>query len=131
MRRYTQSAVAMMLLCFIAGCSSEAGKEAKDQAKASSPAVSDVSFFSGARLISGDGTALLENASFIVENGKFTSIGKKEDVKPPKGAGRVDLEGRTVMPVLINLHGHAGLNNGASFSPKNYKRESVLADLNR
>ena len=128
MRRYTQSAIGMMLLCFLAGCSSEASK---DETKASTAPASDVTFFSGARLIPGDGTAATENASFIVENGKFASIGKKEDVKPPKGAARVDLEGRTVMPVLINLHGHVGLNSGASFSPKNYTRESVLADLSR
>src|SRR5438093_4045089 len=127
MRRYTQSAIGMMLLCFIAGCSSEASKDEK----ASTAQASDVTFFSGARVIPGDGSPALENASVIVENGKFTSIGKKEDVKPPKGAARVDLEGRTVMPVLINLHGHAGLNTGASFDAKNYTRESVLADLNR
>jgi len=127
MRRYTQSAIGMMLLCFLAGCSSEASKDEK----ASTAQASDVTFFSGARVIPGDGSPALENASFIVENGKFTSIGKKEDVKPPKGAARVDLEGRTVMPVLVNLHGHAGLNTGASFNPKNYTRESVLADLNR
>src|SRR5207249_9997777 len=65
------------------------------------------------------------------ENGKITQLGGKNEVKPPKGSGRVELNGQTIMPVLVNLHGHVGLNNGSSFGPENYKRDSVTADLNR
>jgi imidazolonepropionase-like amidohydrolase len=125
MKRYTQLVMAATLFWMIAGCSSEA----TDQAKPAE--VVDVTFFSGARLIPGDGSAPIEDATFIVENGKITSLGGKNEVKPPKGAGRVELIGQTIMPVMFNLHGHAGLNNGSSFGPENYKRESVTADLNR
>jgi imidazolonepropionase-like amidohydrolase len=126
MKRYTHLVMAATLFWVIAGCSSEA--PSKDQAK---PAVVDVTFFSGARLIPGDGSAPIEDATFIVENGKITGIGGKNELKPPKGSGRIELTGQTVMPVLFNLHGHVGLNNGSSFGPENYKRESVTADLNR
>lgn len=125
MKRYTHLVIAAALLWLIAGCSSEASK---DQAQ---PAVVDVTFYSGARLIPGDGGAPIEDATFIIENGKFTAIGGKNEVKPPKGSGRVELTGQTIMPVLFNLHGHVGLNNGSSFGPENYKRDSIMADLNR
>jgi imidazolonepropionase-like amidohydrolase len=126
MKRYTQLAMAATLFLAVAGCS-----EAPSADNASQPAAVDITFFSGARLIPGDGSAPIEEATFIVENGKITAIGGRNEVKPPKGAGRVELNGQTVMPVLFNLHGHVGLNNGSSFGPENYKRESVTADLNR
>jgi imidazolonepropionase-like amidohydrolase len=127
MKRYTLLAMAAMLLGVIAGCSSESSNGTDNAA----PATVDVTFFSGGRLIPGDGSAPIEEATFIVENGKITQVGGRNEVKPPKGSGRVELNGQTIMPVLVNLHGHIGLNNGSSFGPANYKRDSVTADLNR
>ena len=127
MKRYTHLVMAAALFPLIAGCSSE--EASTDQA--AKPAVVEVTFFSGARLIPGDGSAPIEDATFIVEGGKIVSIGGRNELKAPKGSGRVELIGQTVMPVLVNLHGHVGLNNGSSFGPENYKRESVTADLNR
>src|SRR5436190_24396205 len=128
MKRYTLWVMAATLLGVIAGCSSESGSGTDT---ASKPATVDVTFFSGGRLIPGDGKAPIEEATFIVENGKITQLGGKNEVKAPKGSGRVELNGQTIMPVLVNLHGHVGLNNGSSFGPENYKRDSVVADLNR
>jgi len=128
MKRYTLLVLAAMLFGVIAGCSSESSNGNDNAAK---PAAVDITFYSGARLIPGDGSAPIEEATFIVENGKITQVGGKNEVKPPKGAGRVELNGQTIMPVLVNLHGHVGLNNGSSFGPENYKRDSVTADLNR
>lgn len=45
----------------------------------------------------------------------------------PKGAARVDLSGKTVMPTLVNAHSHPGYQN----SQRNYSYENYLADLNR
>ena len=125
MKRYAQSVLVGMLLWFFPGCSSEPDKAAPKSAAA------DITFFSGARFIAGDGSAPIEGATFIVENGKITAVGQRNELKPPKGSGRIELEGQTVIPVFVNLNAHVGLNTGASFSSKNYKRESVMADLNR
>jgi hypothetical protein len=48
-----------------------------------------VTVFEGARLIVGDGSAV-ENAAFIVENGRFTAVGRNGEVAFPPGAARVD-----------------------------------------
>jgi imidazolonepropionase-like amidohydrolase len=64
--------------------------------------------FEGARLIVGDGSAPIENSAFLVENNKFTRIGKKGELQPPAGAVRVDLSGKTVMPALVDAHTHLG-----------------------
>ena len=62
--------------------------------------------FEGARLIVGDGSALIEDAVFVVENGRFTHAGRRGDVQIPGGATRVDLSGKTVMPAIVNTHMH-------------------------
>lgn len=63
--------------------------------------------FEGARLITGDG-AVVENSAFVIQNGKFISVGKKGRVKAPAGATRVDLNGKTVMPAIVDTHTHLG-----------------------
>ena len=69
--------------------------------------------FEGARLITGDGAAPVENAAFIVEGNKFSRIGRKGELKAPDQAVRVDLTGKTVMPAIIDTHAHFGLTRGA------------------
>lgn len=71
-------------------------------------AQSGATLFEGARLIDGNGGAPIENSAFVVQNGKFTAVGKKGEVKAPQGAARVDLSGKTVMPTLIDDHTHLG-----------------------
>src|SRR6058998_2041692 len=129
MKRYTKSLLAGMLVSFLAGCSSESGSESKSDKK--QQATSDITFYFGARVIPGDGSPVIEDATFIVSNGKFTALGKKGEVTPPKGSGRIDLTGRTLTPVFFNLQAQPGLSNGPSYGPKNYGRESVIADLDR
>jgi imidazolonepropionase-like amidohydrolase len=67
----------------------------------------------------------------IIEDGIITQVGKKGELFAPKNALPIDLEGKTIAPLLINLHGYPGLGNLSEFGAKNYKRESLSADLNR
>ena len=129
MKRYTKSLIMVMLICFLAACSPESGNEGNSDKK--QQATSDTTFYFGGRLFPGDGSPVIEDATFIVSNGKFTAVGKKGEVTPPKGSGRIDLTGRTITPVFFNLQAQPGLNNGSSYGPKNYNRESVMADLER
>jgi imidazolonepropionase-like amidohydrolase len=68
---------------------------------------SGATLFEGARLIPGDGSAAIENSAFLVENNRFSKVGRKGQVQAP-GAARVDLTGKTVMPALVNAHNHLG-----------------------
>jgi imidazolonepropionase-like amidohydrolase len=130
MRRYVKSLSALVLVSFLAGCGGDPGGDTKGDGKQSA-STSDTSFFYGGRFIPGDGSPAIEEASFIVTNGKFTSIGKKGEVSPPKGSARIELTGRTVTPVFINLSTQPGMNNGAQYGTKNYNRDSMTADLSR
>jgi imidazolonepropionase-like amidohydrolase len=60
----------------------------------------------GARVIDGTGRAAIEQATVIVSNGRIQEIGPASSVKVPAGATRVDVAGKTIVPGLINSHGH-------------------------
>jgi imidazolonepropionase-like amidohydrolase len=65
-----------------------------------------VTIFEGARLIVGDGSAAIEDSSFIVNGTRFTQVGRAGQVQVPAGARRVDLRGKTVMPAIVDTHTH-------------------------
>ena len=94
---------------------------------------SNVTLFEGARLITGDAGAPIENSAFVVENNVFTRVGRKGEVALPAGATRVDLTGKTVMPALIDLHGHLGYQNLAegTMSKETFTTENLIDHLQR
>jgi len=92
----------------------------------------NVTVFEGARLITGNGS-IIENSAFIVENNRFTSVGRRVDMLVPAGAARVELSGKTVMPTMIDLHGHIGYQNVAAgtMSKETYTRANLIDHLQR
>ena len=93
----------------------------------------DAILFKGARLITGDGSAPIEDAAFLVENGQFTQVGRTGALQDPEGARHVDLNGKTVMPALIDLHTHLGWTviSTNSTGPDTYTRGNLVDHLNR
>ncbi len=87
--------------------------------------------YEGARLIPGDGSAAIDDSAFLVERGVITRIGRKGGLSAAGGIKRVDLTGKTVMPALINAHGHPGFQKGLTYAAANYTRENIMDDLNR
>src|SRR5258707_1180725 len=84
------------------------------QARTGAPVAADVAVvYEGARLITGDGRAPIENSAFVVQNDRFTQVGRKGTVKGPAGATHVDLTGKTVMPGKVDTHGHFGFQHVA------------------
>jgi imidazolonepropionase-like amidohydrolase len=84
------------------------------------PATGGVTVFTGARVITGDGAAPIQNGAFIVNGGRFSWVGVLGDAKIPAGAARVDLSGKTVIPALIDTHTHLSAT-----------REELVNDLQR
>src|SRR2546428_10880668 len=86
-----------------------------------------VTVFEGARLITGDGRAPIENSAFIVENNQFTRVGRRGELQVP-AAARVDLTGKTVMPTMVDLHRHIGFQNVAegAMSKEIFTRENLI-----
>ena len=87
--------------------------------------------FEAERIIPGDGSAAIEGAAFLVENGTITRIGRRNEIALPAGARRIDLGNKTVMPALISTHVHPGFQMGLGYFAKNFTRDNIVDDLNR
>jgi imidazolonepropionase-like amidohydrolase len=87
--------------------------------------------FEGARLITGDGRAPIEDSAILVENGSVVRVARRGAIALPANARRVDLAGKTIIPGLVLAHGHIGYLKGTTFAAENYTRDNLLDHLNR
>ena len=65
-----------------------------------------VKAFTGARLIDGTDRGPIADATILVRGGRIVAAGPSSSVQVPDGAERIALNGKTVIPGLINAHGH-------------------------
>src|SRR5579862_9899856 len=85
--------------------------------------------FVGARLIDGTGKPAIEHATLIIRNGHVEAVGPSSRIKPPVRAERIDMTGKTIMPGLVNAHGHVADTMGLKAGPEFYTRENLLRQL--
>ena len=100
-------------LSLIAACSGAVTNQAPEGA--------GVTVFEGARVIVGDGSAPIENATIVVRETEIAQVGPAGQVQVPEGATRVDLSGKTVMPAILDSHVHL----------RSQMRETLIEDLQR
>lgn len=93
------AALILYLFSFDALLAQSAGKNADAQ----NPADAGQAWV-GARIIDGTGRAAIENATLVIRNGRIVAVGMK--VKLPRGVQKIDAGGKTIIPGLINAHGH-------------------------
>jgi imidazolonepropionase-like amidohydrolase len=79
-------------------------------------------------LIDGEGGAPRRDVALIVDGEKIRSITDAK-IEPPKGTTVIDLSGKTIMPEIINAHGHLGLLKGTKMSAANYTKDNVERHL--
>jgi imidazolonepropionase-like amidohydrolase len=89
--------------------------------------------FEGARLITGDGSAPIENSAFVIQGDAFTRVGRRGQVQIPAGAKRVNLSGKTVIPGKVDLHGHIGYQHDwdGTMAKEYFTRENLIDHLQR
>ena len=82
----------------------------------------------GARVIDGKG-GMIDRATIIVRDGKIAAIGQATSVQVPEGSQRIDVAGATIIPGLVNAHGHLTAANGMRNDPAGYTRDGLLRQL--
>src|SRR5262249_6180164 len=122
MRRRRSSCAHLLAVVLLAAAASPAAAQA--------PAVT---VFEGARLIIGDGGTPIEDSAFVVEGSRIREVGRKGALTVPAGARRVDLTGKTVMPAIVDAHGHPGFLDmvTGTMAKENFTRENYIDHLER
>ena len=83
--------------------------------------------FVGGRVIDGTGRTI-DNGVVVVNGGKITAVGTAS-TPVPAGATRVDLKGKTILPGLVNAHGHVAATTGLRSDQASYTRDNLLRQL--
>ena len=110
MRNITVTAILTLTIAFSAG-----------------RAAAQTTAFVGGRVIDGTGR-VIDNGTVVISGGRITAVGPASTAVPA-GATRVDLKGKTIMPGLINAHGHVPATTGLRTDPASYTRDNVLRQL--
>ena len=83
--------------------------------------------FTGGMIIDGTDAAPLADGVLVITDGRVRSIGPASEVSIPADAERIDVGGKTIMPGMVNAHGHVGDTLGLETG--HYSRENVLNQL--
>lgn len=93
---------------------------------AKSPSPKGLVAITGATIITMDGNKVIDNGVIIVENNRIKKVGNSK-TKIPKGAKMVDAYGKTIIPGLIDVHAHMGLEWDGLSSEQNWHYLANLA----
>lgn len=85
-------------------------------------------FFKNVRIIDGSGSIPQENTNILLNSGIIQSIGQQDQ---PSNARVIDLAGKTIMPLITNVHGHLGMSKGTTVGSQNFTRDQILKELRR
>jgi imidazolonepropionase-like amidohydrolase len=119
-RPFTAGIAAAVLALTLASCT---GSKTPD-----APAGPPVTAMVGGNVWSG-GAGLFRDAVVIFQGDRILTAGARDLTPIPSGATVVDVKGKTIIPGLINLHGHVGLTEGLDQNKTHYSKESVRANL--
>ncbi len=71
-------------------------------------APAQVTVLSRATLVDGTGAPAQRDITVVMENGRIRDIGPASKTPVPTGASVLDLNGKFIVPGIINAHGHVG-----------------------
>jgi imidazolonepropionase-like amidohydrolase len=83
--------------------------------------------FTKARIIDGTGKAPIEQGTIVVTNGRITAVGPSASVTVPAGATQINAAGKTIIPGLINGHGHVTIDDYTKLPPREHMLQILQA----
>ncbi|MDP2319481.1 MAG: amidohydrolase family protein [Acidobacteriota bacterium] len=93
-----------------------------------SSAAAQATAFVGGRLIDGTGR-VIDAGTVVIDGGRIVAAGPAASTPVPAGATRLDVTGKTLVPGLINAHGHVAATTGLRSDPASYTRENLTRQL--
>lgn len=90
-------------------------------------AVTSFTAFTGATIIDGNGGEPIKDGVLLMEDDRIVSVGPKESSTLPENTVIHNVTGKTIIPGLINAHGHVGEVKGIEGG--HYSRENIIDNL--
>jgi imidazolonepropionase-like amidohydrolase len=90
-------------------------------------ALADTVVLTDVRIIDGTGAAPVNNGTVIITDGRIEAIGPTSQIPLPPGVQPQSMQGKTLIPGLVNAHGHAGGVRGLESG--HYSEENLLRQL--
>ncbi len=81
----------------------------------------------GAKIITMKGDEVINEGTILVENNRIKAIGKSSEVNVPSNAKTFDVNGKTIIPGLIDFHWHGPYANGQIQPQTNWNALASLA----
>lgn len=82
--------------------------------------------FQHATIIDGTGR-LRREASIEIRGDRIVGI----NFPLSRGSGTIDCRGKTIIPGIINAHGHLGVTSGTTTGPENFTPDNIAAELDQ
>jgi imidazolonepropionase-like amidohydrolase len=70
---------------------------------------------------------VIDNATVLVEGNRVVAVGPASAVPVPAGARRIDVTGKTIMPGIIDVHGHVGGESNGLLAQSNWPLAANVA----
>ncbi len=68
------------------------------------------------QIIDGTGNAPIKNGVLVIQGSKIKAVGQESEIKIPSGAEIIEVPNETLLPGLIDTHGHLSLRYGTATS---------------
>lgn len=81
--------------------------------------------FINARIVTMDDAGVIERGTLVIRDRRIVAVGP--DVLPPPGADVINLQGRTVLPGLVDVHAHLHYASGDVFPEQEWRHLANLA----
>jgi imidazolonepropionase-like amidohydrolase len=91
------------------------------------PADSPYTALIGATIIDGMGSPPIRDGALLIQNGRIVRVGSRQEVEIPDGATIREVQGKFIVPGIINGHGHVG--NTKGIEGGHYSTENIIENL--
>ncbi len=81
----------------------------------------------GARIITMNGDEVIENGMIVTDGNRIVAVGPASEIDLPRGAKVVDVQGKTIMPGIIDAHWHGSTANEEIIPEQNWYFFNSLA----
>ena len=81
----------------------------------------------GARIITMENDLVIEQGDIVVDGNRIIAIGKSGKVEIPDNATRIDVNGKTIIPGIVDAHWHGAQGTGEIIPQQNWENFATLA----